>query len=579
MAYITVNSSGQTIVDAVNEKLDVAGMNATLGASGGSAAIGFLQAGAGAIARTAQAKLRESVSVKDFGAVGDGSDETSKFLAAAAASKVVVIPSPMTLCITNAVVTTDLHIVIETGATIKQFAGSDVYMLHSQQSLKIDGGGTIDGNFSNMSVRSTAIRSDGEKLSVRGVNFKNTYSCAIFSNIVSDHVDICDNRFSDMAEHGGVLGQVAQAIYIGNARSVTIRNNRFIAVAPSVLGRSPGGIQVAVTDPSLYSTDCIIEGNHFERIGMSSAANYLGCVDLYTNAKNTVVANNICINSAYIPLKLQNAPNVSVTGNIIQGYTGDTSVSNPMITFQNARSFPYSVYGVTLQGNIVDLGSDTTQICMSFNGDATYTLKSAMADGNVLIGGARGIVYSFADDVVISNNLFRGMPQAIRFVDLNDAGGVVSICGNTFKTVTYGILTSSSKMLNMSVNIVGNSFSDIVTASILIASDATRFLKAINVIGNTFTDVTTASGNVTLTYATSVNVQSNIGTSALPFDYSNITTLNESGNTWNVGLIVRDGVSAPATKAGVCTIYVDSADGDLKIKFGDGVIKTITTDV
>ena len=46
--------------------------------SGGSALVGFLQAGTGAVDRTAQAKLRESVSVKDFGATGDGAtDDTA----------------------------------------------------------------------------------------------------------------------------------------------------------------------------------------------------------------------------------------------------------------------------------------------------------------------------------------------------------------------------------------------------------------------------------------------------------------------------------------------------------------------
>lgn len=39
--------------------------------SGGSALVGFLQAGAGAVTKTIQAKLRETVSVKDFGALGD----------------------------------------------------------------------------------------------------------------------------------------------------------------------------------------------------------------------------------------------------------------------------------------------------------------------------------------------------------------------------------------------------------------------------------------------------------------------------------------------------------------------------
>jgi hypothetical protein len=39
-----------------------------------------------------------------------------------------------------------------------------------------------------------------------------------------------------------------------------------------------------------------------------------------------------------------------------------------------------------------------------------------------------------------------------------------------------------------------------------------------------------------------------------------------------------DGVTAPATGSGYARIYVDSADGDLKVKFGDGTVKTIATD-
>ena len=39
-----------------------------------------------------------------------------------------------------------------------------------------------------------------------------------------------------------------------------------------------------------------------------------------------------------------------------------------------------------------------------------------------------------------------------------------------------------------------------------------------------------------------------------------------------------DGVPEPDTVAGVCWIYVDEDDGDLKAKFGDGTVKTITVD-
>lgn len=71
---------GTTIydIDPIN-----AGVMSQLAASGGSGLIGFLQSGAGAVARTAQDKMRDAVSVKDFGAVGDGATDDTTALQAA----------------------------------------------------------------------------------------------------------------------------------------------------------------------------------------------------------------------------------------------------------------------------------------------------------------------------------------------------------------------------------------------------------------------------------------------------------------------------------------------------------------
>ena len=44
------------------------------------------------------------------------------------------------------------------------------------------------------------------------------------------------------------------------------------------------------------------------------------------------------------------------------------------------------------------------------------------------------------------------------------------------------------------------------------------------------------------------------------------------------GIALVDGATAPSTVAGFAQMYVDTADGDLKVKFGDGTIKTIVTD-
>ena len=77
----------------VNQLEDIAGTNpisvvdiassVDLAASGGASLVGYLPAGTGAVATSAQSKLRERVSVKDFGAVGDGvADDTAAIQAA-----------------------------------------------------------------------------------------------------------------------------------------------------------------------------------------------------------------------------------------------------------------------------------------------------------------------------------------------------------------------------------------------------------------------------------------------------------------------------------------------------------------
>jgi hypothetical protein len=61
----------------------IAALTASLASSSGSSMIGFIQAGTSAVATTAQTKMRETISVKDFGAVGDdAADDTTKIQAA-----------------------------------------------------------------------------------------------------------------------------------------------------------------------------------------------------------------------------------------------------------------------------------------------------------------------------------------------------------------------------------------------------------------------------------------------------------------------------------------------------------------
>lgn len=70
-----------------------AGLRTDLATTTGAALIGFLPSGTGAVARSQQAKNRDTVSVKDFGATGDGvTDDSVAFQAAVNAGRHLYIP-------------------------------------------------------------------------------------------------------------------------------------------------------------------------------------------------------------------------------------------------------------------------------------------------------------------------------------------------------------------------------------------------------------------------------------------------------------------------------------------------------
>lgn len=117
-AWITI---GQ--LDTANLGLIPAGaasiVNADVSASAGIVASKLLFTQSGGTARTIDSKLKDAVSVKDFGAVGDGvTNDYSAFAAAAAAASVIFVPKA-TYLVNNEVAIADNQTWIFDGATLK----------------------------------------------------------------------------------------------------------------------------------------------------------------------------------------------------------------------------------------------------------------------------------------------------------------------------------------------------------------------------------------------------------------------------------------------------------------------------
>ena len=86
-------SGSASKIDLDTVAATVSDLASDLAASSGSSLVGFIQPDTGAAARTEQSKLRDTVSIKDFGAVGDGTtlDDTAFASAAATGKKIELI--------------------------------------------------------------------------------------------------------------------------------------------------------------------------------------------------------------------------------------------------------------------------------------------------------------------------------------------------------------------------------------------------------------------------------------------------------------------------------------------------------
>lgn len=111
------------------------------------------------------------------------------------------------------------------------------------------------------------------------------------------------------------------------------------------------------------------------------------------------------------------------------------------------------------------------------------------------------------------------------------------------------------------------------------SNDGAAFVARANIM----TAVTTVAGTVARGTSTYTHPSYNNFIEFLDKDNASPSPTIETGASLSCsrtdgvfGLI--DGVTAPSTVAGIAQIYVDTADGDLKVKYGDGTAKVIVAD-
>jgi polygalacturonase len=374
---------------SVNDRVDEAELLTTtlqsgLAAATGASLVGFLQAGTSAVARTTQAKLRETVSVKDFGAVGDGvMDDTAAIQAAAIAASGAKLFFPEGTYIGQN---------IPLPADIQLF-GNATLKLKAEASLTFEPYFRLTG----ANVSFDGLTFDGNRANQPADGFSDAWNTG--SNGTGK-----SNRSSILADNY-LTGY--------SIENITIKNCAFI---------NNWSAPVATRDIS----NILLHGNRFEN------NNFEG---IFAYASDTVqnsglrISDNLCINIG------SGDPSVNANAFLARRYDGVTFAGNEVYTVErNIIKFEVC-NNVTATGNVLDTNTVAGFNCFQFQGPT----NRATVTGNVFRNVQRGIHGELGTDVMnditISGNVLEmanvatGNPDGISII----SGSNLTITNNTLK--------------------------------------------------------------------------------------------------------------------------------------------------
>ena len=485
--------------------------------SGDASGTTYTQGGTGSVETTVEAKLRESVSVKDFGAVGDGvTDDTAAFLASAKASSSagvkLFVPVGTYLISAGINGTTDgvsyLDIEMDHNAVIHfdDTSGgfdwlTDIDELFIKNGSIGRSGNEIAGNygfirytanktelyienvdFDGGSVQQHCIYSnDGtgpNKVTALKCDFRNflheafeVYASTEGNTESKFLVDNC--YFKNMGSLGS--NQTARAILFGSNNSridnIVVRNNRIWRVHSAGTGATNGIL--------LYGNSVLVDGNHVEGVYNVGGDDAEG---IYVKATNARIVNNYVLNGGNshdgcINIKgsnwdggAQEAGYSVIANNCIE--LTDTTLDVPAITINKSR--------VICSNNILkDLRT----------GRAAKTLGYALGVGTS----------SYVRDVIVQSNIITGFKNFFSNDDVYRSNSIhnVLIKDNICTHADGGVVISTKSDAKIAQTMTFTAS----TNTISIDGNASEIPYDMYRVGDSITVNATVSNNGTYTVA------------------------------------------------------------------------------
>jgi hypothetical protein len=410
-AFITIGT-----YDNIDGAADPADIYAALAASSGSSLVGFIQSGSGAVATTVQAKLRESVSVLDYGADPTGVADCAAAIVlamAAANGKTLYFPSGTYKLASK--LTFSNH--IGTKIVGEQF-NSIIKVVGEISAFKFDAICsfiTIDGmTFSGNSVTeiipsAIAIETKAPYTVVQNCYIHDFNNAVDITSEVANYCAVTNNLFEDII---GITSGYGYGCYnIGNFNR--FENNTFKNVQRHCMYFS-GSNPVA-------SNNCVFSGNIIYDSMGEAIALYANAGAVSLAVKRTIVSNNI------VNVK-------SGTGIGLDQNTLDCIISNNVVYGQADGAM---TYGIWLNGSVAA---------------TTYANRNIITGNYVSNAGSIGIFVVNGSNNIVSDNLIaseEASPSTYGIL-FNNSGtpatepeGNIAI-GNKTVNVVNGVITGTN---------------------------------------------------------------------------------------------------------------------------------------
>jgi hypothetical protein len=407
----------------------------TIGASANQIGVHFIATGVGTgtgtaqLSRTVQNRLQDAISVKDFGAVGDGTtNDTATIQLALNSSAAVFFPegtykitSALTLNAGNSIYGFNAATINQTGTNVNAISANAIDNLFIN-GLKFQGTNTGTGitnsnglffnNCSNVTVSNCVFDGFGSSSDGAAINF---------------YVDCTDLLIENNYITGGIGGGTGSDILVySNSGKCIITNNQCLST----------NSQGIFTNATAGLGECIITGNickNHSRHGIIGAYNSSG--DL-----NTVISNNICMDNGwsgiYWPVTSGIGNSVVISNNVVNGCGGETGAST------------------TTGGILVTNSDNTNNVLVTGNfirnsGRTSAGVSRALPASGIRVGGT--------GEILITSNFIDYANDSGVFIGPNDLR--LTITGNDFVDCVNGIRGDMAAGTNIyNLNISNNQF-------------------------------------------------------------------------------------------------------------------------